>query len=72
MRRLIRNDAGLYWKEDGTWTSDWKQAESFDDTHAAISAKERYRLKGVVLVLLVSDKPSPQYDVVLQLNDAKS
>jgi hypothetical protein len=71
MRRLIRNDAGLYWKEDGSWTSDWEEAESFGDTHAAISAKERYHLKGVALVLLVSDKPSAQYDVVLPLNDAK-
>jgi hypothetical protein len=44
MRRVIRHESGLYLKKDGTWTSDWQQAEEFLDTTTAIAAKLRGKL----------------------------
>ena len=67
MRRLIRNGSGLYLKKDGTWTSDWQQAEEFPDTTTAIAAKLRDKLTAVSLVLIMGDKPNPRCDVVVPL-----
>jgi hypothetical protein len=71
MRRVIRNRAGFYLKADGTWTADWEQGADFRGTIAVISAEESLCLKEVSMVLIIEDSPSPEYDVVLPLEDAR-
>jgi hypothetical protein len=71
MKRLIRSrKTGLYLNDDGSWTTDWQKAIGFDAFKGVWAAKEGFHLKEVDLVLVVGDKPSTQYDVILPLPDA--
>ena len=67
MIKVIRNQAGLYLKSDGTWTNDWKEAKYFKEVQAAISEIQRCRLGTVEYVFIFDDLESREYDVVLTL-----
>jgi hypothetical protein len=69
VKRVIRNRTGLYWTEDGSWSSDYQEAWNFAHIADAVAAKQRYQIKEVDLVLLLHDVPTPAYDVILHLND---
>ena len=64
--RVIRNNAGLYLKQDGAWTAHLPEALKFADTSSAIWAKKNHQLEGVHFVLVIGDEPS-HWDVVMLL-----
>jgi len=70
--KVIRNRTGLYWKPDGTWTDNWKEAKYFLEFQEAFSEVQNCNLGGVDYVLLFDDLRSREYDVVLPLRSTKS
>jgi hypothetical protein len=67
MRRVIRNQSGLYFKKDGSWTSNHQEAYNFSNASEAISAMLSNNLTEVSLVLIVGAEPNQQYDIILPL-----
>jgi hypothetical protein len=68
--RVIRNRQGFYLKMGGAWTTYFPDAEKFSDIKSVIETSKRLRLSGVDLVLVIHDKPSAEWDVVLPLADS--
>ncbi|HTL55325.1 MAG TPA: hypothetical protein VL361_06575 [Candidatus Limnocylindrales bacterium] len=69
MKRLIKSKVtGLYFGNDGTWTTDREQAQEFSNTPAAIAMHLHKQLGECELVLQIGAQPSAQYDVVLSLS----
>ena len=65
--KVIRNREGLYFKLGGGWTAYFEAAGKFPDTKDVIDTVRRFDLPEVDLVIVVSDKPSREWDVVLPL-----
>jgi len=69
MKRLIKSRVtGLYFGNDGTWTTDREQAQEFSNTPMAIAMHLEKQLGECELVLQIGAQPSAQYDVVLSLS----
>ena len=60
---------GVGVKEDGSWSTDWKDATVFPTTKAAISAKHRFNLSRVDMVHIIGEGPSEHYDIVMPLGE---
>jgi hypothetical protein len=70
MRRVIRSKrTRQYLRKDGTWTRFSETAKDFSNAADAVTAKERYRLGQVEIVLQMLDAPHPRYDVIVPLDD---
>jgi hypothetical protein len=50
--------------------SDFNLADWFADIKSAVDACQKYNLKNAELVLVVGDKPSKQFDIVLPIRDS--
>ena len=67
MTRVIRNREGAYFKRGGQWTTYFEEAEKFPNSGEVVASRYNYHLEDVYLVLVVWDKPSQGWDVVLPL-----
>lgn len=63
MTRVIRNSVGLYFKQNGTWTEHFLEAQQFADTVSVLSAKRQNKLQAVNLVLVVREQPYALYNL---------
>ena len=67
MKRLIRSKlTGEFLQPDGAWSRNFASAWDFSDIRSVIQAQQDFKLKGVELVLMPSDKPSA-YDITIEL-----
>ena len=69
MIKVIRNRKGLYWKADGTWTDNWKEAKYFARFEEAFSQIQKSQISQVDYVLLFDDLNSREYDVALPISE---
>jgi hypothetical protein len=67
MKRVIRDKSTLAYLKAGSWVSDFNAADGFANTTSALDACQKHKLNNVELVLILGEKPSNQYDVVLPL-----
>lgn len=67
MTRVIRNCEGFYFKSGGEWTMIFEEAQKFSDIQSAVAVSYQFHLSSIDLVLVVNDKPSQEWDVVLPL-----
>ena len=62
--KVIRKTGTRTYFAQGTWTSEFGQAQRFEDLVSVMQACSEYQLTGVEIVLMLEGVPS-SYDVVL-------
>lgn len=68
MKRLIRTKGtGVYLSADRKWVPDYRSAQDFETTEAAIAAVAKVGCKDAELVLVMGPVPSERFDIVLPL-----
>jgi hypothetical protein len=68
MKRILRNKAtNEYLSADGKWGMDFSSAQAFESVEAAVGEIQRLHLENAELVLVMGQKPSERFDVVLPL-----
>lgn len=68
LKRVIRNRASrAFLAEDGSWTKDLGQAQSFPNMEALVQEAQERALKDVELMLVMGETLSKEYDIVMPL-----
>lgn len=67
-RHIIRDIKTRAYFRAGSWVDDPTLAEDFKHTRLVIEACAQYNLRDVEMVIQVSEKPSPKYDIVLPVS----
>jgi hypothetical protein len=70
IKRVIRHKSTLEYLKSGSWVSDFNLADWFADIKSALDACQKHKLNNVELVLILGEKPSEQYDVVLPIRNS--
>ncbi len=66
MKKVIRHKVTRAFFVEGKWTTDFSNAQKFDDSLSIMEARDRYQIIDAEIVLLMGEKPTP-YDVTLPL-----
>jgi hypothetical protein len=67
--RVIKNHEGFYLKQGGGWTTYYNESEKFNDANSALLTAQNNHLHHVDLILVLSEQPESEWDVVLPLWD---
>lgn len=68
IKRVIREKTTGAYLNAGAWVSDFNLADVFPDTKTAFDCCYRHQIKNAELVLVMGEKPSKEYDVVLSVH----